>query len=66
VTALPAIMTSSFNREILLKLFASLITTPLNCLSVINVFEPAPKTNIFSLLLIFLRNLIRSFKFSAL
>ena len=49
VTALPAIIISSFNNEILLKLLVSLMTTPLNCLSVINVFEPAPNTNIFSL-----------------
>ena len=48
VTALPAIIISLFNKEILLKLFDSLITTPLKCLSVINVFEPAPSTNIFS------------------
>ena len=48
VTALPAIMISLLSKEILLKFFESLITTPLNCLSVINVFEPAPNTNIFS------------------
>ena len=49
VTALPAIIISSFSNEILLKLLESFITTPLNCLSEINVFEPAPNTNIFSL-----------------
>ena len=48
VTALPAMIISSFNKEILLKLLASLMTTPLYCLSVINVLEPAPNINIFS------------------
>ena len=57
---------SSFSNEILLKLFVSLMTTPLNCLSEIKVLEPAPSTNIFSSLGIFFRNLINSFKLSAL
>ena len=47
-TALPAIIISSFSREILLKLFVSLTTTPSNLLSEISVFEPPPKTNILS------------------
>ena len=59
-------MISSDSKEILLKLFVSLITTPLNCSSVINVLDPPPKINIFSLFSIFLRNLINSFRLSAL
>jgi hypothetical protein len=46
--ALPAIMTSFGNIEILEKIFPSLITTPLNFSSLIRVFEPAPKICIFS------------------
>ena len=41
-------------------------TTPSNKLSVISVFEPPPRINIFSLFSIFFKNLINSFKFSAL
>ena len=63
LTELPAIIISSDNKEILLKLFNNFITTPSESLSVINVFEPPPKIKIFSLLLIFFKNLINSFKF---
>ena len=66
LTALPAIIMSSDKREILLKLFDNLITTPSYVLSVIRVFEPPPRINIFSLLFINFKNLINSFKFSAL
>ena len=66
VTALPAIIISSDSIEILLKLLVSLITTPSNSSSVINVFEPPPKTKIFVLFSIFLRNLINSLRLSAL
>ena len=53
-------------KEILLKFLVSLITTPSNLVSDIRVLEPAPNMNIFSLFSIFLRNLINSFKLSAL
>ena len=55
-TPLPAITTSSPSKEILLKFLLNLITTPSNKLSLINVLDPAPKINIFSLLSNFLRN----------
>ena len=41
--ALPAIMTSFGNIEILEKFFPNLIITPSNFSSLIRVFEPAPK-----------------------
>ena len=63
---LPAMIISSERIDILLKFFESLITTPSYRLSVISVFDPPPNKNIFSLFLIFFKNLIRSFKFSAL
>ena len=53
LTILPAIMISSERIEILLKFFESLITIPSYWLSVINIFDPPPKTNIFSLFFIF-------------
>ena len=65
-TALPAIITSSPKRDMLLKDFPSFTTTPSNNLSEINVFEPAPKINIFSLSSIFFKKFIKSFKLSAL
>ena len=46
--ALPAIMTSFGNMEILEKFFPNLITTPSNFSSLIRVFEPAPKICTFS------------------
>ena len=42
------------------------MTTPSNKLSVIKVFEPAPRINIFSLPFSFFIKLINSFKLSAL
>ena len=65
-TALPAIIISSPNKDVLLKFLLNFITTPSNNLSLIKVFEPAPRINIFSLLFIFLRKFINSFKLSAL
>ena len=59
-------MISSDSNDILLKSFESLITIPSYFLSVIKVFEPPPRINIFSLLSIFLRNLINSLRFFAL
>ena len=58
LTILPAIIISSDRTDKLLKLFASLITTPSYLSSVINVFDPPPKTKIFSLLSIIFKNLI--------
>ena len=55
---LPAIIMSSLCKEILLKFLLSLITAPSNKLSLIRVFDPAPKINIFSLLSNFLRKYI--------
>ena len=53
LTILPAIIISSDRTDKLLKLFASLITTPSYLSSVINVFDPPPKTKIFSLFSIY-------------
>ena len=65
-TPLPEIITSSLNKDILLKFLLSFITTPSKILSEIKVFDPAPMIKIFSLLSSNLRNLTKSFKFSAL
>ena len=64
-TALPAIIISSFNNEILLKFLLNLITTPLYKLSEINVFEPAPSIKIFSLFFNFFKNFINSLRLFA-
>ena len=65
-TALPAIIISSPSKEMVLKFLLNLITIPSYKLSVIKVFEPAPRTNIFSLLSIFFKKFSNSFKLSAL
>ena len=65
-TALPAIIISSSSNERLLKFLPNLMTTPSNIPSEIKVLEPAPRIKILSLLSNFLRNLIKSFKLSAL
>ena len=65
-TALPAIIIFSPSKEILLKFFPNLITTPSNWLSLIKVFDPAPRTNIFSLFSNFFKKLTNSFKLLAL
>ena len=62
-TALPAIIISSLSREILLKFLLSFITTPSNKLSLIRVFEPAPRINIFSLFCNFFKKFTNSLKF---
>ena len=66
LTALPAIIISSDRRDILLKLFDSLITAPSKVLSEIKVFDPPPRIKNFSSFLIIFKNLIKSFKFFAL
>ena len=66
VTALPAIITSSPRSEILLKFFPNFITIPSNKSSDIKVLEPAPRINIFSWLFTIFKNLISSWRLSAL
>ena len=65
-TALPAMTMSSPNKEMLLKLLLNLITTPSNNSSLINIFDPAPKINILSLLSNFFKKLTNSLKLLAL
>ena len=50
----------------LLKFLPNLMTTPSNKLSLIKVFDPAPRINIFFLFFSFFIKLTNSFKFSAL
>ena len=57
-TALPAIIISSPSRETLLKFLLNFITTPSNKLSLIKVFEPAPRINIFLYYLVSLKILL--------
>ena len=66
VTALPDTIMSFGNIEILENLFPNLIKTPSNKLSLMRIFEPAPKIKIFSILLNSLRNKTNSFKLSGL
>ena len=65
-TALPAIKISSPSKDILLKFLLNFITTPSKKLSVISVFEPAPKMNSFSLLFNFFKKRANSFNELAL
>ena len=64
--ALPATITPLGNIEILEKFFPNLITTPSNVLSLMSVFDPAPKIWIFSLFLNLFKNNIKSGKLSGL
>ena len=48
------------------SILESLITAPSKVLSAIKVFDPPDRTKIFTLFSIFFKNLIKSFKLSAL
>ena len=66
VVALPATITLLGNNDILEKFFPNLIIIPSNFLSLKRIFEPAPRTKIFSFFPKFLRNNTKSFKLSGL
>ena len=66
ITALPAIITPFGKSEIFEKFFPNLITTPSNVLSLNKIFDPAPKTKIFSFFPKFFKKIINSLRFSGL
>ena len=65
-TALPATIILFCNNEIFEKFLPSFTTKPSNLLSVIRIFDPAPKTKIFSLFPKVLRKVTKSSKLSGL
>ena len=56
--ALPATIIPFGNNEILEKFLPNLTTIPLKILSLIRVFEPAPKVKIFSFVPNFFKNIL--------
>ena len=60
------IIISSPSLDKLLKFLLNFNYNAIKYLSVIKVFEPAPRINIFSLLFNFFKNFTKSFKLSAL
>ena len=64
--ALPATIIPLGNIDILEKFFPNLMTTPSNVLSLISIFDPAPKVKIFSLFPNLFKNNTKSDKLSGL